>query len=340
MPDGHSAPPAASLVPQDYVSEAAYDRERGLLARAWTPVCRSEELVGPGAQRPVQVAGTPVLLTRDKAGTVRAISNVCRHRGMILAGEPGQAELVRCPYHLWAFGLDGRLMAAPFMAPEAVKDCDLPIYRAGEWGGFVFVCLDPGAPSLQDALSPMADALNPERLAGLKIGWRITLQHDWNWKVLVENFGESYHHIGPHAATLQPLWPGGQTDSTPGGPDWLEIVHPEHPQAGALRVWVVFPLFLLAATSHGEGAIWYRITPTGPQSLDLEVLGLEPPQACAEAERMAADRAMTLAVHQEDITVCDGVQAGLRSPDAILGPLSSLEAGIARFRHWIEANRA
>lgn len=340
MADGLSALPSTALAPADYVSAAAYARELPLLARAWTPVCRSEELAGAGAQRPVRIAETPVLLTRDRAGAVRALSNVCRHRGMILASEPGQAELVRCPYHLWAFGLDGRLMAAPFMAPEAVTNCDLPVYRAGEWGGFVFVCLDPDAPALEDALAPMAQALNPERLAGLQIGWRITLQHAWNWKVLVENFGESYHHIGPHAGTLQPLWPGGQTDSSPGGADWFEIVHPDHPEAGALQVWVIFPLFLLAATTHGQGAIWYRITPTGPESMDLEVLGLEPPDACADAEQMAAGRALTMAVHQEDITVCDGVQAGLRSPDAILGPLSPLEAGVARFRRWIEANRA
>lgn len=340
MPDGLSALPGATLTPADYVSAAAYARERGLLARAWMPVCRSEELAGAGAQRPVRVAETPILLTRDKVGAVRALSNVCRHRGMILASEPGTAQLVRCPYHLWAFGLDGQLMAAPFMEPASLVDCDLPVYRAGEWGGFVFVCLDPDAPPLEDTLAPMAETLKPERLAGLKIGWRIALQHDWNWKVLVENFGESYHHIGPHAGTLQPLWPGGRTDSSAGGSDWLEIVHPDHPEAGALQVWVVFPLFLLAATTHGQGAIWYRITPTGPESLDLEVLGLEPPEACADAERMAAGRGMTMAVHQEDIIVCDGVQAGLRSPDAVLGPLSPLEAGVARFRRWIEANRA
>jgi len=340
MPDGLSALPSGALTPADYVTAQAYARELPLLARAWTPVCRSEELAEPGAQRPVRVAETPILLTRDKAGKVRALSNVCRHRGMILATEPVAGELVRCPYHLWAFGLDGRLMAAPFMAPGSVNNCDLPVYQAGEWGGFVFVSLDPDAPPLEEALAPMAAALQPERLANLKIGWRVALQHPWNWKVLVENFGESYHHIGPHAGTLQPLWPGGQTDSTPGGPDWFEIVHPEHPEEGALQVWVIFPLFLLAATTKGQGAVWYRVTPTGPESMDLEVLGLEPPEACADAARMEAGRALLMAVHQEDITVCDGVQMGLRSPDASMGPLSPLEAGVARFRGWIAANRA
>ncbi|MGA0603219.1 aromatic ring-hydroxylating oxygenase subunit alpha [Caulobacter sp. KR2-114] len=330
----------APLTPADYVTAEAYACEQGLLGRAWTPVCRSEELAAAGAQRPVQVADTPILLTRDRDGVVRAMSNVCRHRGMILASEPLQAEVVRCPYHLWAFGLDGRLKAAPFMAPGSVSNCDLPLYQAGEWGGFVFVSLDPDAQPLSEAMAPMAEALQPDRLEGLRIGWRVAFEHAWNWKVLVENFGESYHHIGPHAGTLQPLWPGGQTDSTPGGPDWFEITHPEHPEEGALRVWVIFPLFLLATTTRSTGAVWYRITPTGPQSMSLEVLGLEPPKACADAEKMGAARELLTAVHLEDITVCDGVQAGLRSPDAILGPLSPLEAGVARFRGWIAASRA
>jgi phenylpropionate dioxygenase-like ring-hydroxylating dioxygenase large terminal subunit len=289
----------------------------------------------------VTAARTPILLTRDAGGAVRALSNVCRHRSMILVETDAAGEVVRCPYHLWAYGLDGRLLAAPFMEGGDLAGCDLPRYRAEVWGGWLFVCLDAAAPPLAEAMAPLAAILDVDALAGLREGYRIRLEHDWNWKVMVENFGESYHHIGTHTQTLQPLWPGGETDSaTSGGEGWLEIRHPEHPEAGTLRVFVAFPLFLLAQTPADGSAVWYRLMPTGPQTIALEIVGLFPPEALADKAALARAEAAVMTVHNEDIAACERVQAGLRSPDAALGPLSPLEAGIGRFRSWVAANRA
>ena len=333
------ARPAGRLAPADYWSSQAFERERGaLLARAWIPVCRSDELAGGGSQKAVEAGGALLLVTRDRNGRVNALSNVCRHRGMTLVDGAAEAEVIRCPYHLWTYGLDGALMAAPFMPADAVSHCALPRYRAGEWGGWVFVNLDAGAEPIEQALAPLEAALQPERLAGLKVGYRLRFDHAWNWKVMVENFGESYHHIGPHEHTLQPLWPGGQTDSSVSTARWIEIRHPQHPEAGTLEVFVVFPLFLLAMTPANGGAVWYRMTPLGPERIDLEIVGLHPPAAAADPGLMEAAKAGVLAVHLEDIPVCERVQAGLRSSDAVLGPLSPLEAGVARFREWVAAS--
>ncbi|HLK26415.1 MAG TPA: aromatic ring-hydroxylating dioxygenase subunit alpha [Caulobacteraceae bacterium] len=326
---------SAALTPADYHTAEAFDRERRtLFARAWTPVCRASALV-PGAQRAAMVGAQPVLVTRDLGGALHALSNVCRHRGMTLVEGEAHADVVRCPYHLWTYGLDGALQAAPFMQGVDLGGCDLPRYRAAEWGGWVFVNLDRGAPSLETELAPLCEALDPDRIAGLEVGFTLTFEHAWNWKVMLENFGESYHHIGTHAGTLQPLWPGGQTDSSVSTDRWLEIRHPEHPSAGTLRVFVVFPLLLLALTPSDGAVIWYRMTPTGPERIALEVVGLYPPALASDAERMQSARASVFAVHQEDMAVCERVQAGLRAPDAVLGPLSPLEAGIARFREWV-----
>ncbi|HEY1427359.1 MAG TPA: SRPBCC family protein, partial [Caulobacteraceae bacterium] len=188
---------------------------------------------------------------------------------------------------------------------------------------------------LVEALAPLPAALDAERLASLKVGYRLGFDHAWNWKVMVENFGESYHHIGTHAGTLQQLWPGGQTDASPSGAGWIDLRHPNHPEAGALKVCVVFPLFLLALTDVGESVVWYRLTPLGPERIALEIIGLYPPELAADAERMNGDKARLLAIHLEDIEACERVQAGLRAPDAVLGPLSPLEAGVARFRDWV-----
>ncbi|HEY1927642.1 MAG TPA: aromatic ring-hydroxylating dioxygenase subunit alpha [Caulobacteraceae bacterium] len=329
---------ANGLTPTDYHAAASFERERReRLAPGWTPVCRAEELAGAGAQKAVVVAGQPVLVARGTDGAVRALSNVCRHRGMILVEGDARGEVIRCPYHLWAYGLDGRLAAAPFMGEADLAGCDLPRYAAGEWGGWVFVSLAAEPAPLDEALAPLSGALDAARLAELKIGYRLAFEHDWNWKVMVENFGESYHHIGTHAQTLQTLWPGGRTDASPSGAGWIDLRHPDHPQAGTLQVYVVFPLFLLALTPADGSAVWYRLTPVAPERIALEIVGLFPPEAAADRTQMAAAKAQVLAIHMEDVAACERVQAGLRAPDAVLGPLSPLEAGVARFRAWVAA---
>jgi len=327
-----------ALTPRDYHTAEAFDREcRERLSAAWIPVCRSEEVSAAGAQKAVMVGATPVLVTRDRAGVAHALSNVCRHRAMTLVEGDAQADAIRCPYHLWTYQLDGRLAASPFMGDVDVAGCDLPRYAVAEWGGWVFVSLTHGLPPIADQLSPLHEVLDPDHMATLRIGYRVRFDHAWNWKVMVENFGESYHHIGPHAATLQPLWPGGQTDSSLSTNDWIEIRHPTHPEAGALRVFVIFPLFLLATTAADSSVVWYRLTPTAPERIELDIMGLYPPDRASDPEDMERAKAQLFAIHLEDMVVCERVQAGLRSPDAILGPLSPLEAGVARFRDWVGA---
>src|SRR5580704_3742064 len=113
------------LTPRDYYTGERFEREcRERLASAWTPVCRTSELDAPGRQKAVIVAGQPVLITRDRAGAIHALSNVCRHRAMTLVDGEVDAEVIRCPYHLWVYGLDGRLAAAPFMGDVDISGCD------------------------------------------------------------------------------------------------------------------------------------------------------------------------------------------------------------------------
>ncbi|HXQ45182.1 MAG TPA: SRPBCC family protein, partial [Caulobacteraceae bacterium] len=95
--------------------------------------------------------------------------------------------------------------------------------------------------------------------------------------------------------------------------------------------------FLLATTAADSSVVWYRLTPTAPERIELEIMGLYPPDRASDPEDMERAKAQLFAIHLEDMVVCERVQAGLRSPDAILGPLSPLEAGVARFRDWVGA---
>src|SRR5262245_56997388 len=178
---------------------------------------------------------------------------------MLLIEDSASAPMIRCPYHLWTYGLDGRFRAAPFMDGADLSQCDLPRYAVEEWAGFVFVNLDrrakPLAPVLEGLGIPVAE------LARFRTGFQIPFEHDWNWKVMVENFAESYHHIGAHAQSLQPIWPGGDSDASRSTSDYVELRHTQHAALGTFTVYVAFPMFMLAVSDPFESVYWYRMIP-------------------------------------------------------------------------------
>src|SRR5260221_14624619 len=138
-------PPAA------YTDPAFFALERELVFRRhWISVAFAHEIPDPGDAMPIDAAGVPLVLLRDREGEIRAFHNVCRHRGSAILSAPvkGQPTL-RCPYHGWAYGLDGRLRATPLWdgkratPPEALDRADLALapVRCGVWADIVFVDL-------------------------------------------------------------------------------------------------------------------------------------------------------------------------------------------------------
>ena len=99
-----------------YTSEEFFRLEqRKYLRKMWMAAAFEAELAEPGDAKPVTVAGLPIILVRGDDGEIRAFHNVCRHRGMMVLGEPCQRlKQFTCPYHAWNYGLDGNLIRAPF----------------------------------------------------------------------------------------------------------------------------------------------------------------------------------------------------------------------------------
>src|SRR3712207_4834806 len=119
-----------------------------VFAREWVCVGREESIAEPGAYMLAEVAGESLIVVRDRAGTVRAFYNVCRHRGTRLceAASGRFSQTIQCPYHAWTYRLDGRLNGAPHMDEvEGFDKADYPLHQAavGRWEGFVFVNLAP-----------------------------------------------------------------------------------------------------------------------------------------------------------------------------------------------------
>src|SRR6266481_2596253 len=117
------------------------------------------------------VAGEPLLVVRDKAGTLRAFSNVCRHRAGPIALGSGCKNVMRCQYHGWTYTLDGRLIGTPDV--EGVEFFDhstmgmVPV-RLETWGKFIFVNFDLKAEPLATYLGQISEQARGFQCAGLQ----------------------------------------------------------------------------------------------------------------------------------------------------------------------------
>ena len=195
-----------------YTDPSSFVREAEMLRREWTCIGRLDDLglaesgrAIPDRRAVVTFLGESVIVTADAAGSLHAFANVCRHRGSQVVPvepdsppEPCAAKSLRCPYHSWTYGLDGRLLHAPH-----TEDVDLDTstfglraLRAAAWGGFLWLTEDLEASAVVDALSPVPDRVRRYPLDTLVVGMRLTYSVVANWKVIAENYNECYH-CGP-----------------------------------------------------------------------------------------------------------------------------------------------
>jgi len=179
-----------------YTSQAFNDRELdGIFSRDWLCAGRSSSLSKAGDYTTMEIAGEPVMVVRDRDGRLRAQSNVCRHRMSTLLEGSGNVGSIVCPYHAWTYGLDGKLRGAPaMMHNEAFEKNDicLPQIRCEEWLGWIMVSLNADAPPVGEALADVQRLVGHYRMEDYVETFQE--RHHWNtnWKVLAENFMESY----------------------------------------------------------------------------------------------------------------------------------------------------
>jgi phenylpropionate dioxygenase-like ring-hydroxylating dioxygenase large terminal subunit len=320
--------------------EFARERER-LFANAWHAIARTDHLETPGSYRALELFGEPIVLVRDQHGALRAFSNVCRHRAFQIVRGEGVAKRLTCPYHRWSYDLGGELRGAPCMdeVPGFARgDYALPELSLVEWQGFVLANLDPKAQWNAGDLEPLDDLLADWNFATLRSLPPLEYDSPWNWKVMVENFMESYHHLGAHAETLQPRNPAQGTHT-------LDLEGPfsvlENPAAaGADPFWVfqVFPT-LLFFQQRGELAVgtWYEMQIDAPDRFRLRIHPLLPAPLAEDEGVVAMTHEVLRAVHAEDIPMCEGIQRGLRAKLWEPGPLALQEQALVRFHRYLHA---
>ena len=194
--------PGFSLDAGFYTSEAVYQKDlKEVFFRHWIYVGHASQLPEAGCYFLFDLGGESIIIVRDRAQTVRAFANVCRHRGSRICTEPsGKVAVFVCPYHAWTYGLDGRLRSKRAMAADFdPSGYGLKAIQCGVFHGMIFINLDPNAPPLADDLEPMNASLEIYDLANTKVALRETCRVEANWKLAVENFMECYHCAPAHA---------------------------------------------------------------------------------------------------------------------------------------------
>ena len=197
---------AESLPPEIYTSPEFYAFEKeALFYREWLCVGREEWASEPGDYFTASHANEPLIIARDRDGTLQAMSAVCQHRAMLVAEGKGNVRSFVCPYHHWTYDLNGKLVGAPAMSKTCNFDksnSNLPNLKVEIWHGFVFVNFDENAPSLLERLGPLETVVANYGLGDLRGPDPIEESFAWNWKVQFENNNDGYHasrlHQGLH----------------------------------------------------------------------------------------------------------------------------------------------
>jgi choline monooxygenase len=291
---------------------------------------RRRTIADPESFFTVDVMGEPVVIVCDKQGTLRAFSNVCRHRAGPIAQGSGCKNVLRCGYHGWTYTLDGRLIGTPDV--EGVEFFDrstmgmVPL-RLEIWEQLIFVNFDPNAEPLSAYLGKIPEQARSFRFAGLESVERRDYIIDCNWKVYVDNYLEGYHIPIAHPGLMREIdYAHYRTDtyryySQQFAPiramkpdDAVERERVYAPGTGlqeAFYFWI-FPNLML--NIYPDNLSTNLIVPLAhDKTLTIFEWFFHDAQSEQIRERIKRAVAFSDEVQQEDIELCRSVQRGLNS---------------------------
>ena len=356
---------AQTVPPDAYTSEQFFDFERrAIFDTSWLYLCHASEIPNAGDYQTVTIIDEPLIVTRDEEGSIHVLSAVCQHRGSVITDGKGTEKYLRCPYHSWTYGLDGRLLAAPSMAPghrleELRASICLPRLRVEIWHGMVFANFDKKAGPLAPALTKLEAVVGGHRFEDLAVAESVTLPNlPFNWKNMQENALEEYHtsyvHKGYHEnapahlverGSFEPgdggiyrhaglLIKGGE--DVPGRPTFPVIDGLPERDHGYFIFLAIPPQFFAAVYPHGLKV--FRIVPQAANEMTLTISFLFPPSTI-ELPKFPSmlERQLEFIdlIDQEDIGSNTRIFRGLRSRFAPRGPYSPQEGTLPQLNEWL-----
>lgn len=282
----------------------------------------------------LDAAGLPVLVVRGADGVLRAMLNVCRHRGApVVQGRGSLRDRIVCPYHGWTYDSAGKLVRWSFEPGfEGLDAAELGLtpLPVAEAHGLVYVRATPGeAIDTGEVFGGAEQELAPFDFARWQWVEERSNVRAMNWKLVVDTFMEAYHVPNLHRKSLAPLFEGqlalfdafgdngrlvaarrsiAELEDRPEA-EWSLLPH-------ATLLWFLFPnVVLIHQQDHVE--LWQVYPLDGSPDRSVAKIQLYAPQAVT-GESMAAHLRKNMdllmrVTNDEDFELGEQIQRGFHS---------------------------
>ncbi len=333
--------------------------ERRHLFSGWVGLGRSDELTRPRMMKAYPAGDGGVLVVRQDDGSLKGFENACRHRGHELLPCDGTSEgrAIVCPYHAWAYRLDGSLLGAPgFKDVEHFDATEFPLHEVElrEWQGWLFGNMGTTQPFEEhiSGLEPIFEHYDGADLVTAEV-------HEYdveaNWKVVVENYQECYHCPSIHPELCQVSPPASGDNLNPQA-DWIggtmelrdhaATMSLDGHSGGAMMgrldeveqrtVMYLGLLPNLLISLHPDYVMTHLLIPTTPERTRIRCSWAFP-RAVTEAEGFDPAYAVDFwdITNRQDWAACESVQRGMANPAFLPGPLAPAEDGLYDFVHYV-----
>lgn len=352
---------ARSMLPRCYTDPAFYALEVERVFRPnWICVGREASIPAKGDFFCGDYFGEKLVVVRGEDDVVRALSPVCSHRGALVAEGAANASRFQCPYHKWTYDLRGRFVSSPLMtcALAEGESLDLPDFPCEVWLGFIMVNLDRNASSFAARMAPLASDVASWRIETMvPLAEPIVFEAEYNWKIVCDNQGESYHLIGPHSQSVLPYMDPRDSVFTSDLDTYAKSWFPSHsgvvgPVFGDRLAGIpddfngtwsynVFPNLLFVVTD--DFVIWQHQHITGLDRFRLELWVLGYPEIRDDPRmkgQIDAVREGAVTVEGEDQSGFRSVWQGVQARSARPGPFAGSEKGAWHWQRWLCATVA
>jgi len=334
-----------------------FEAEKNAFLRAAPQVvCHESEIAEPGEWRSLEYLDESVIVIRGDDRTVRAFANVCRHRGSRLVdGTGGCARVLTCPYHAWSYARDGRLVGVPHRSEYPglrTEDHGLVPVALEKWHGFLFVTLEPGAPSVAEMMAPYADEVALYKFEELRAIGRVTLRpRPLNWKTIADNYSDHLHIAVGHPGLTRlfgrnyRIEAREHVDRMEGDLVETESTNPsertyqrylpavDHLPPSHRRKWLYFKLFPnVAFDIYPDQVDFMQFLPVSARETVIREISYALPD---ERREMKAARYLNWRINRrvnaEDTELITRVQLGMQSASYEAGPLGKSEVCLRSF---------
>ena len=345
---------ARTLPGKYYHSHEIYQEEVDkIFYKSWIYACRAEEIPLIGDYKLIEIADESLIIVKDKSNEIKALFNVCSHRGTQLCTEPKgsfKSKSIQCPYHAWTYDLDGKLKSAPLMkeSKDFQKDkCALHQAHVHIWEGFVFINLNKNPKPFEEQMKVLIGKFSDWKMDELRIAHHIKYELNCNWKLILQNYQECYHCPGVHPL-LTDLTPvqsaqhdsnngaviGGFMDLTKQGGSMTmngesaapPICNVSGDDLQRIYYYSIFPNMLL--TPHPDYVMFHHITPLGPDKIINDCYWLFRPEIIDDPKAQSGIKSAVDfwdLTNKQDWTVCEQMQRGTKSARFTRGYYSGRE---------------